>query len=119
MSGSGMESRKYNRGAEFFFDEAEEARASTMISNLNYGKYSCNIILHHEDESEVKRRCEIVITTLEEMGFKTRNETINSEEAFLSTIDGNIYKNVDGNPQTLHRHLARQAKPLLRFALPF
>ena len=93
MSGSGMESRKYNRGAEYLFEEAEEARASTMISNLNYGKYSCNIVLHHEDENEVKRRCEIVITTLEEMGFKTRNETINSEEAFLSTIDGNIYKN--------------------------
>ncbi len=93
VSGSGMESRKYNRGAEHLFDEAEEAKANTMISNINYGKYSCNIVLHHEDENEVKRRSEIVVTTLEEMGFKTRNETINSEEAFLSTIDGNIYKN--------------------------
>lgn len=86
-------SRKYNRGAEYLFEEAENARANTMISNINYGKYGCNIVLYNEDEKLINTHKDIIITTLQEMGYKAREEQINSQEAFLSTIDGDVYRN--------------------------
>lgn len=89
----GMESRKYNRGAEYLYEEAEDALASSMISNVNFGKYSCNIVLYHEDESTVIDRAKIIVTTLQEMGFKARNEHMNFEEAFFSTFDGDVEHN--------------------------
>ncbi|MFN8770817.1 MAG: hypothetical protein ACK5Z5_05665 [Neisseriaceae bacterium] len=90
---TGHDSRRYNRGAEYLFEEAEEALASSMVSNINHGKYACNIVLFHEDENVVKERANIVKTMLEEMGYKARDERLNIEEAFLSTIDGDIEHN--------------------------
>jgi type IV secretion/conjugal transfer VirB4 family ATPase len=86
-------SRKYNRGAEYLFEEAENAKANSMISNINYGKYGCNIVLYNENEQLINEQKSIVLSLLQEMGYKAREERINSQEAFLSTIDGEVYKN--------------------------
>ena len=88
-----FQSQRVNRGSAYLFDEAEEALARSMISNVNHGRYSCNIVLFHEDESVVIERAKRVKTMFEEMGFKARDERLNAEEAFLSTIDGDIEHN--------------------------
>jgi type IV secretion system protein TrbE len=91
--GTNLQSSKFNRGASYLFEEAEEAIANSMLGKDNHGKYSCNIILYDEDENKLVKQQEQVESLLQEMGFKTRNETINSEEAFLGSIDGDIYHN--------------------------
>lgn len=92
-AGTKFESRRYNRGAEYLYEEAEEALASSIVSNVNYGKYSCNIVVFNENEETVKQQATAISVLLKEMGFIARIETLNAEEAFMSTIDGDIEHN--------------------------
>lgn len=93
VSNTVFASRKYNRSAEYLFEEAENAKMMSMLSNINHGKYGCNIVLHHDDETAVNGMRDAVVGLLSEMGYKARDERINSQDAFLSTLDGDIYRN--------------------------
>lgn len=81
---------KTNRGALYLSDEAEEALAMTYTNDSNFGRYSCHIILMHEDEEVAVTRAKKVQETFMEMAYKARIETINLEDAYFSSLDGDI-----------------------------
>lgn len=85
---------RINRGALHLSDEADDALAETFTSSRNFGKYSCNIIIMHEDESVAISRASDVVKTFLEMDYRARIETINMEEAYFSSLDGDLENNV-------------------------
>jgi type IV secretion system protein TrbE len=89
---SGM-SANVNRAAYDLFDEAEEAKRASVISGINHGKYNCCVILYSEDESVLAERVKQVRQVFDELLFKNRLETMGAMQAYLGSLDGEIYKN--------------------------
>ena len=81
---------KINRGALYLSDEANEALAQTYLDHSNYGQYSCHIVLMHENKDIVVEQSKKVKTTLMEMEYKARIESYNLEDAYFSSLDGDI-----------------------------
>jgi len=89
---SGM-TANVNRAAFDLFDEAEEAKRSSIISGTNHGKYNCCVILYSENESVLDERVKQVRQIFDELMFKNRLETMGAMQAYLGSLDGEIYKN--------------------------
>lgn len=81
---------KTNRGALYLSDEANEALAQTYLDHTNYGRYSCHIILMDENPDVVQSQAKQVKAKFLEWGYHARIETYNFEDAYFSSLDGDI-----------------------------
>lgn len=81
---------KFNLGHFHLSDQANQALAQTYTGTNNFGRYTNHIILMGKDAKELEIQASKVKTLLIEMDFKAREEKHNVEEAFFSSIDGDI-----------------------------
>ena len=87
-------SRKLNEDA---LNKANEVRTQIALTAGDYvsqGFYTCTLIVDGDSIDEVEERVDIISKTINNMGFITIEESINSVEAFLGSIPGNITNNV-------------------------
>jgi len=87
-------SRKLNEDA---LNKANEVRTQIALTTGDYvsqGFYTCTLIVDGDSIDEVEERVDVISKTINNMGFITIEESINSVEAFLGSIPGNITNNV-------------------------
>lgn len=87
-------SRKLNEDA---LNKANEVRTQIALTTGDYvsqGFYTCTLIVDGDSVDEVEERVDIISKTINNMGFITIEESINSVEAFLGSIPGNITNNI-------------------------
>ena len=87
-------SRKLNEDA---LNKANEVRTQIALTTGDYvsqGFYTCTLIVDGDSVDEVEERVDVISKTINNMGFITIEESINSVEAFLGSIPGNITNNI-------------------------
>ncbi len=87
-------SRKLNEDA---LNKANEVRTQIALTAGDYvsqGFYTCTLIVDGDSIDEVEERVDVISKTINNMGFITIEESINSVEAFLGSIPGNITNNI-------------------------
>jgi len=87
-------SRKLNEDA---LNKANEVRTQIALTTGDYvsqGFYTCTLIVDGDSIDEVEERVDVISKTINNMGFITIEESINSVEAFLGSIPGNITNNI-------------------------
>ena len=87
-------SRKLNEDA---LNKANEVRTQIALTTGDYvsqGFYTCTLIVDGDSIDEVEERVDIISKTINNMGFITIEESINSVEAFLGSVPGNITNNI-------------------------
>lgn len=87
-------SRKLNEDA---LNKANEVRTQIALTTGDYvsqGFYTCTLIVDGDSIDEVEERVDLISKTINNMGFITIEESINSVEAFLGSIPGNITNNI-------------------------
>ena len=87
-------SRKLNEAA---LNKANEVRTQIALTTGDYvsqGFYTCTLIVDGDSIDEVEERVDVISKTINNMGFITIEESINSVEAFLGSIPGNITNNI-------------------------
>ena len=87
-------SRKLNEDA---LNKANEVRTQIALTAGDYvsqGFYTCTLIVDGDSIDEVEERVDIISKTINNMGFITIEESINSVEAFLGSVPGNITNNI-------------------------
>ena len=87
-------SRKLNEDALNKANEVRTQIALTMGDYVSQGFYTCTLIVDGDSVDEVEERVDIISKTINNMGFITIEESINSVEAFLGSIPGNITNNI-------------------------
>ena len=88
-------SRKLNEDA---LNKANEVRTQIALTMgwLCFTRLfiTCTLIVDGDSVDEVEERVDIISKTINNMGFITIEESINSVEAFLGSIPGNITNNI-------------------------
>lgn len=87
-------SRKLNEDA---LNKANEVRTQIALTAGDYvsqGFYTCTLIVDGDSIDEVEERVDIISKNINNMGFITIEESINSVEAFLGSVPGNITNNI-------------------------
>lgn len=87
-------SRKLNEDALNKANEVRTQIALTMGDYVSQGFYTCTLIVDGDSIDEVEERVDVISKTINNMGFITIEESINSVEAFLGSIPGNITNNI-------------------------
>lgn len=87
-------SRKLNEDALNKANEVRTQIALTMGDYVSQGFYTCTLIVDGDSVDEVEERVDVISKTINNMGFITIEESINSVEAFLGSIPGNITNNI-------------------------
>ena len=87
-------SRKLNEDALNKANEVRTQIALTMGDYVSQGFYTCPLIVDGDSIDEVEERVDVISKTINNMGFITIEESINSVEAFLGSIPGNITNNI-------------------------
>ena len=87
-------SRKLNEDA---LNKANEVRTQIALTTGDYvsqGFYTCTLLVDGDSIDEVEERVDVISKTINNIGFITIEESINSVEAFLGSIPGNITNNI-------------------------
>lgn len=87
-------SRKLNEDALNKANEVRTQIALTMGDYVSQGFYTCTLIVDGDSIDEVEERVDVISKTINNIGFITIEESINSVEAFLGSIPGNITNNI-------------------------
>ncbi|EAJ5683702.1 conjugal transfer protein TrbE [Campylobacter lari] len=87
-------SKKQDDHAVLMVSEIDSALAESKSNMVGYGYYTANIVIFDNDNANLEHKLKEVRTTLENLGFLSRTETINSVEAYLGTLPGFVYPNL-------------------------
>jgi type IV secretion system protein VirB4 len=93
-SASKQESIHVNPDADARFALAEDAMAVIGADRTTYGYYCCNIVVTDRDPIRLSEKTRAVAATINALGFVAKPETVNTVEAWFSTLPGNPYANV-------------------------
>jgi type IV secretion system protein VirB4 len=75
-------------------EDAQAAEAESESGVVKFGFYTATVILYDDDLEKVEEAAKEVRTTLNNMGFISEIETINSVEAYLGSLPGEGERNV-------------------------
>lgn len=85
---------RVNRDAQLMEHDADEALADVQGGYVGAGYISSNVVLMHEDETELNDWARELRRTFITMGFGCRIESINALEAWFGSHPGNWFANV-------------------------
>lgn len=80
--------------AVLMVQELDAALAESKSGLVGYGYYTANVVIFDKDSVNLEYKLKEVRSTLENLGFISRTETINSVEAYLGTLPGFVYPNL-------------------------
>jgi type IV secretion system protein TrbE len=90
----GEESRLQNDAAIDKADDASEALRELGNDEHAYGYFTTSITVWDKDPREVRAKLQLVKQAVQARGFTVLDETVNSREAWLGSLPGNVYANV-------------------------
>lgn len=85
---------RINANAAQKVEEIDEAKAHLDAHEEIFGAYTAVVILMHQDMEVLQQYADLVVKKLEDLGFGARIETVNSVEAFLGSLPGQIRENL-------------------------
>lgn len=77
-------------------EKAGEVNTQINLTRGDYvsqGYYSCTVIVSDKNKDEADKKALLVSKEIDDLGFTTIIESVNSYQCFLSAIPGNIYHN--------------------------
>lgn len=74
--------------------ELDSALSESKSGMIGYGYYTANIVVFDRDYESLEYKLKDIRKVLENLGFLSRTETINSVEAYLGTLPGFVYPNL-------------------------
>ena len=83
-----------NTDAVMMAADADAAIAEASSGVVRYGFFTAVVVLHSDSAAVLKDRVKVVRKHLDNLGFVTREETINAVEAYLGSIPGHTFENV-------------------------
>ena len=83
-------SANVNENAFQKFQEVKDAITAVEADVTCYGYYSTVVIVMDEDEATADTRAQTVAQTLSDMSFKGKVENINSVDAWMGSLPGNV-----------------------------
>jgi type IV secretion system protein VirB4 len=83
-----------NQDAVSMASEVDEAITETQSSLVQYGYYTCNIVLMGNDRAGLEAHARHVAREITRLGFAARIETVNTIEAWLGTLPGHPLPNI-------------------------
>lgn len=86
--------RRLDNHAVLMVQELDSALAESKTGLLGYGYYTANIVVFDRDNESLEHKLKDIRKVLENLGFLSRTETINSVEAYLGTLPGFVYPNL-------------------------
>ncbi|KQH14461.1 conjugal transfer protein TrbE [Campylobacter coli] len=86
--------RRLDDHAVLMVQELDSALAESKTGLLGYGYYTANIVIFDRDNESLEHKLKDIRKVLENLGFLSRTETINSVEAYLGTLPGFVYPNL-------------------------
>ena len=90
MYGRDDDPNSINENAANKWDEVKDAIASVESDACNYGFYSTQIVIMDEDVEAVEEKARIVRQVLNNLGMEAQIELLNSPDAWMGSIPGNL-----------------------------
>jgi type IV secretion/conjugal transfer VirB4 family ATPase len=90
----GEESRLQNDSAIDKADDAAQALRELGDDAHSFGYFTSTITVWDRHLEPVQRKMQLVKQAIQARGFTVKDETLNSREAWLSSLPGNVYANV-------------------------
>ena len=83
-----------DRDAVSMVDETEMALADASSLETTFGYFTNVIVLTSDSPERIEEDAKYLITTIRNLGFGARLETVNSIEAWLGSLPGHSYTNI-------------------------
>ena len=83
-----------DRDAVSMVDETESALADASSLETTFGYFTNVIVLTSDSLERIEEDAKYLITTIRNLGFGARLETVNSIEAWLGSLPGHSYTNI-------------------------
>ena len=92
---SGQEDDKnINQTAVSKYQQAKGAEAAVESDLTSYGYYTSSIVVMGDSPDEADTRAKTIVQTINNLGFKAKIEELNSVDAWMGTLPGNVGRNV-------------------------
>lgn len=91
---SGEDNTNLNPVAVQRYDEAKAAQAAVESDMTSYGYYSSSIVITGETAQDADAKAKAIEQTVNNIGFKAKIEDLNSVDAWMGTLPGNVGRNV-------------------------
>jgi len=89
-----MESKDVDQHALEMMSDAQDAITEASMGDVAYGYYTAVIVIYAPNLTKLDEDLNRVKTTIKNLGFNARVETINTNEAYLGSLCGQGYSNV-------------------------
>ena len=76
------------------YQQAKSAETNVESDLTSYGYYTTSIIVTGDSADEVDTRAKVVVQTINNIGYKAKLEDLNSVDAWMGTLPGNVGRNV-------------------------
>ncbi|WP_211831047.1 conjugal transfer protein TrbE [Kistimonas asteriae] len=86
--------RRVDRDAVEMVGEADQAMSEASSNLVSYGYYTSVVILMDEDRELLDRNCKAIAKRINDLGFTSRIEGLNTIEAYLGSLPGHGFQNV-------------------------
>lgn len=90
----GAESRLVNEAADDKASDAGAALRALANDEQSFGYFTTTVTLWDADLERARQKMQLVKQAIQSHGFTVHDETINSREAWLSSLPGHVYANV-------------------------
>lgn len=90
MYGRDDDPNSINENAAHKWDEVKDAIVAVESDACNYGFYSTQIVIMDEDAEAVDEKARIVRQVLNNLGLESQVELLNSPDAWMGSIPGNL-----------------------------
>lgn len=74
---------KRDTDAQGTADALKQAQVENSAGNVSYGFYNSTIVLMHENQEQLQQIATDIITHIQQMDFKVRDESVNACESYL------------------------------------
>lgn len=89
-----MQGGRVNEDAALMERQAEVAISDAESAQVNFGYYTPVIVLSGPTREELMEQARNIVREVRRLGFASRVETVNTLEAWLGTLPGNVRPNV-------------------------
>ena len=91
---SGESDSNLNPVAVSRYEEAKAAQAAVEADLISYGYYSSSIVITGDTMQEADNKAKAIEQVINNIGFRAKIEDVNSVDAWMGTLPGNVGRNV-------------------------
>jgi type IV secretion system protein TrbE len=73
--------------------DSQQVLAEAHSGKISFGYLSQTLVLYHSDFEQIKMQARFVVQELNRLGFAATQDTLNTPEAWLGTLPGEVHRN--------------------------